>query len=69
MENLILSFNIIFPLFLLMVLGYFLKAVGMLDKTFILGITLIQNNGRLNQSNIKSGKKLLIQQKLILILL
>ena len=33
MENLILSFNIIFPLFLLMVLGYFLKAVGMLDKT------------------------------------
>lgn len=33
MENLVLSFNIIFPLFLLMVLGYFLKAVGMLDKT------------------------------------
>ena len=33
MQNLILSFNIIFPLFLLMVLGYFLKAVGMLDKT------------------------------------
>lgn len=33
MQNLVLSFNIIFPLFLLMVLGYFLKAVGMLDKT------------------------------------
>ena len=33
MQNLILSFNIILPLFLLMVLGYFLKAVGMLDKT------------------------------------
>ncbi len=35
MENLILSFNIIFPLSLLMALGYFLKKVGLLDKTTI----------------------------------
>ena len=32
MQNLILSLNIVLPLFLLMVLGYFLKTVGMLDK-------------------------------------
>ena len=32
MQNLTLSFNIIFPLFLLMVLGFFLKSVGMLDE-------------------------------------
>lgn len=32
MENLILSFTVVFPLFLQLALGYFLKRVGLLDE-------------------------------------
>ena len=32
MENLILSFNVVAPLFLMMVLGYFLKYIKIFDQ-------------------------------------
>ncbi len=32
MENLILSFNVIMPIFLMMILGYILKKIGIFDK-------------------------------------
>lgn len=35
MENLILSFNIVAPLFLIMILGYFLKYTGVFDKNTV----------------------------------
>ena len=35
MENLIFSINVTFPIFLVMVLGYFLKQIGMLDEHFV----------------------------------
>lgn len=35
MENFIFSINVTFPIFLVMVLGYFLKQIGMLDEHFV----------------------------------
>lgn len=35
MENLILSLNVVLPLFLTMALGYFLKLIGMFDKKLL----------------------------------
>ncbi len=35
MENLILSLNVVLPLFLTMALGYFLKLIGMFNKTLL----------------------------------
>lgn len=35
MENLILSINVVLPLFLTMALGYFLKLIGMFDKKLL----------------------------------
>lgn len=35
MENLILSLNVVLPLFLIMALGYFLKLIGMFNKTLL----------------------------------
>lgn len=35
MENFIFSINVTFPIFLVMVIGYFLKQIGMLDEHFV----------------------------------
>ena len=35
MENFIYSINVTMPIFLVMVLGYFLKQIGMLDDNFV----------------------------------
>jgi predicted permease len=35
MENFIYSINVTFPIFLVMVIGYFLKQIGMLNDNFV----------------------------------
>ena len=38
MENLVLSFNVMLPLFLCLMLGYLLRRVGMLEPTLLKGL-------------------------------